>query len=112
MHENLTERYLTDLLEVRGTRSNAPETSFYPALEHLLTSLGKTLNPKVRCVINLANRGAGLPDGGLFTADQFGRKARAAEDQDNPFLAQSPSRGVIEAKPSTADVNQVAGSEQ
>ncbi len=112
MHENLIERYLTDLLEVRGTRSNAPETSFYPALEHLLTSLGKSLNPKVRCVINLANRGAGLPDGGLFTADQFSRKARATEDKDNPFLAQNPSRGVIEAKSAAADINELAGSEQ
>ena len=112
MHENLIERYLTDLQEVRGTRSNAPETSFYPALEHLLTSIGKSLNPKVRCVINLANRGAGLPDGGLFTADQFNRKARAAEDKDNPFLAQNPSRGVIEAKSPAADINELAGSEQ
>jgi hypothetical protein len=112
MHENLIERYLTDLLEVRGTRSHAPETSFYPALEHLLTSLGKSLNPKVRCVINLANRGAGLPDGGLFTADQFSRKARTAEDKDNPFLAQNPSRGVIEAKSPAADIDETAGSEQ
>ena len=112
MHENLIERYLTDMLEVRSTRSNAPETSFYPALEHLLTSIGKSLNPKVRCVINLANRGAGLPDGGLFTADQFGRKARAAEEKDNPFLAQNPSRGVIEAKSPSDDVGVIAGSEQ
>lgn len=63
MHENLIERYLADLIEVRGTRSNVPETSFYPALEHLLTSLGKTLDPKVRCVINLANRGSGFAAG-------------------------------------------------
>jgi hypothetical protein len=112
MSDNLIEGYLGDMSQIYGTRSNAPETSFYPALEHLLTSIGKSLNPKVRCVINLANRGAGLPDGGLFTADQFGRKTRSAEDQDNPFLAQSPSRGVLEAKPLTADINQVVGSEQ
>ncbi|OGW37058.1 MAG: hypothetical protein A2010_05250 [Nitrospirae bacterium GWD2_57_9] len=48
----------------------------------------------------------------MFTADQFGRKARSAEDKDNPLLAQNPSRGVIEAKPPSADINQVAGSEQ
>ncbi len=112
MHDNVIEHYLNDLSEIRGTRSNAPETSFYPALEKLLTSIGKGLNPKVRCVINLANRGAGLPDGGLFTADQFGGKARTTEDKDNPFLAQNPSRGVIEAKPPSTDVNEVAGSEQ
>ncbi len=112
MHDNVIEHYLNDMSEVRGTRSNSPETSFYPALEKLLSSIGKGLNPKVRCIINLANRGAGLPDGGLFTADQFGRKARPAEDKDNPFLSQNPSRGVIEAKPPSADINEVAGSEQ
>jgi hypothetical protein len=64
MHDNLIERYLTDIGEVRGTRANVAETSFYPALERLLSDIGKGLSPKVRCVINLANRGAGLPDGG------------------------------------------------
>ena len=74
MPENLIERYLTDMGEVRGTRSNVPETSFYPALERLLTGIGKTLSPNVRCVVNLANRGVGLPDRGLFSADQVNRK--------------------------------------
>ena len=112
MPENLIERYLTDMGEVRGTRSNVPETSFYPALERLLTDIGKTLSPKVRCVINLANRGAGLPDGGLFSADQFRRKTRDADAKENPFLVQNPSRGVIEAKPPAEDVRRVAGTEQ
>jgi hypothetical protein len=112
MSENLIEQYLTDLAEVRATRANAPETSFYPALETLLTSIGKRLKPKVKCVINLANRGAGLPDGGLFTAEQFSRKGHDTEAGDNPFLSQNPARGVIEAKPLGADVKQVAGTEQ
>jgi len=93
MIENLIEHYLIDLGEVRGTRSNVPETSFYPALERLLTGIGKTLSPKVRCVINLANRGAGLPDGGLFSADQFRRKTGDAEAKENLFLVQNPSVG-------------------
>ena len=54
MPENLVERYLTDIGEIRGTRGNLPETSFYPALERLLTDLGRTLSPKVLCVISLA----------------------------------------------------------
>ena len=112
MTESLIERYLTDMGEVRGTRSNVPETSFYPALERLFTDIGKTVSPKVRCVINLANRGAGLPDGGLFSADQFRNKTRDADAKENPFLVQNPSRGVIEAKPPSEDVRQVAGSEQ
>jgi hypothetical protein len=110
--ENLVERYLSDIGETRDTRANVPETSFYPALERLLTDVGKTLSPKVRCVINLANRGAGLPDGGLFSADQFRRKAREPNPNDNPFLVQNPSRGVIEAKPPSQDVRQVAETQQ
>jgi hypothetical protein len=112
MPENLIERYLTDMGEVRGTRSNVPETSFYPALERLLSDIGKNLSPKVRCVINLANRGAGLPDGGLFSADQFRRKTRDADAKENPFLVQNPSRGVIEAKPPAEDVRRVADTGQ
>jgi hypothetical protein len=112
MSENLIERYLTDIGEVRGTRSNVPETSFYPALERLLSDVGKNLSPKVRCIINLANRGAGLPDGGLFSADQFRRKTRDEDARENPFLDQNPSRGVIEAKPPAEDVRLVAKTEQ
>jgi hypothetical protein len=120
MPENLIKLYLADMGEVRGTGSNVPETSFYPALERLLTSIGKNLSPKVRCVINLANRGAGLPDGGLFSAEQFRRKTRdvvrrasaQADAKENPFLVQNPSRGVIEAKAPAEDVRRVAGTEQ
>ena len=89
-----------------------PETSFYPALEGLLNEVGKTLSPKVRCIINLQNRGAGLPDGGLFTADQFRRRTAGQEDDANPFLRELPARGVIEAKPPAEDVRSVAETEQ
>lgn len=112
MPENPIERYLTEMGEVRRTRSNVAETSFYPALERLLSDVGKGLSPKVRCVINLANRGAGLPDGGLFSVDQFRRKSRDADAKENPFLAQNPSRGVIEAKPPSDDLHRIAGTEQ
>jgi hypothetical protein len=112
MPENLIERYLADLGEIRGTRSNVPETSFYSDLERLLTDIGKSLSPKVRCVINLANRGAGLPDGGLFSADQFRSKTRDPNAKDNPFLVQNPSRGVIEAKPPSEEVRRVAETAQ
>ena len=98
MHENLIERFLTDIGEVLGTRSNVAETSFYPALERLLSDLGKGLSPKVRCVINLANRGAGLPDGGLFSAEQFRGKTRDADSKDNPFLVQNPLRNQLHDK--------------
>jgi hypothetical protein len=112
MPENPIERYLTDMGEIKQSGASVAETSFYPALERLLTDIGKNLSPKVRCIINLANRGAGLPDGGLFSADQFRRKTSDAEADKNPFLIQNPSRGVIEAKPPAQDVRQVAGTEQ
>jgi len=50
------------------------ETSYYTALDNLLDSIGETLKPKVRCVMQLKSLGAGNPDGGPFTADQFDRK--------------------------------------
>lgn len=112
MPENIVEQYLTDMAEIRDTGASAPETSFYPALEKLLTHIGRKLNPKVKCVINLANRGAGLPDGGLFTDDQFRKRSRDVEGQDNPFLAEIPARGVLEAKSPSADVKQVVATDQ
>lgn len=112
MAEHLIERYLSDIGEIRATKANVPETSFYPALERLLSDIGKTLNPKVRCVIHIADRGAGIPDGGLFSADQFAKKGRAGDFEGNPFLVQNPSRGAIEAKPPSSDVKKIAESEQ
>src|SRR4030042_4745351 len=99
MPENPIERYLTDMGEIWRSGANVAETSFYPALERLLNDVGKNLSPKVRCIINLANRGAGLPDGGLFSAEQFRRKTPDATAKENPFLVKHPSRGVIEANP-------------
>jgi hypothetical protein len=63
---NLLEDYLRELHEIRSSGSAVKETSYYPALSNLLNGIGKTLKPRVRCVINIKNRGAGLPDGGFF----------------------------------------------
>jgi len=112
MADSLIERYLMNMGEIRGTRANVPETSFYPALEHLLSDIGKSLSPMVRCVINLADRGAGIPDGGFFSADQFRGESRGTDSKENPFLTQSPSRGVIEAKPPRDDLDTIIGTEQ
>jgi hypothetical protein len=43
-----------------------------------LNEIGKTLKPRVKCIINLQNLGAGLPDGGFFTQDQFQKFADAS----------------------------------
>lgn len=63
---NPLETYLTKCREIHATGAGVAETSYYGTLERLFEEIGKTLKPKVRCVINLANRGAGLPDGGLL----------------------------------------------
>jgi len=92
------ETYLRELSLIRSSGAAVPETSYYGPLANLLNEIGKTLKPKVRCVINLRNRGAGLPDGGLFTPNQF-QKTTA----DEPLAGQIPERGVIEVKPTSDD---------
>ena len=92
------ETYVRNLTQIRSTGAGVPETSYYGALETLLNEIGKTLKPRVRCVLTLANRGAGNPDGGLFTSNQFEK----ASDTD-PLPGQPPERGVIEVKPTGDD---------
>jgi hypothetical protein len=103
---NPLEAYLAELRDVHSTGAGVAEASYYPALSNLLNEIGKSLKPKVRCVINLANRGAGLPDAGLFTADQF-QKGSAEPKQGQP-----PARGVVEAKGPKEDVQKIAQSKQ
>ncbi|MEA5518197.1 type ISP restriction/modification enzyme [Limnoraphis robusta] len=102
------ETYIRDLQEIRATGAAVKETSYYGALEKLLNELGKTLKPKVRCVMQLKNiAGAGMPDGGLFTASQFQRKS-----PDAPTNPTNPERGVIEIKGTGDDAWVVAQTKQ
>lgn len=101
------EEYLQGLRLVRGSGAGVDELSYYHPLATLLNATGQTLKPHVRCVMNLRNRGAGLPDGGLFTRDQFGRNS--AEEQ---ILEQVPARGAIEVKGTMDDIDALAASEQ
>jgi len=107
MPNNAVEEYLANMADIHATGGGVAETSYYTPLENLLNTVGDGLKPKVRCVMQLKNLGAGNPDGGLFSRDQWDRKANAPK---NP---QAPSRGVIEAKPvsnsvlAIADTNQV-----
>lgn len=112
MSMNPIQQYLNDIGTARATRAGTAETSYYPALATLLNEIGKTLNPKVRCVIQLQNRGAGIPDGGMFTADQFKRKAVKDDTAANPLLVLPPSRGVIEIKAPSEDLQATIESEQ
>ncbi|RKX27065.1 MAG: DNA methyltransferase [Candidatus Zixiibacteriota bacterium] len=87
------EQYIKDLGEIRRTGSATRETSYYGTLERLLNEVGGKLKPKVRCVSQLSDTGAGFPDYGLFTANQF-QKTR----DDQPIEGQLPERGVVEVK--------------
>jgi len=99
------EPYLVELSANRLAGA-VPETSGYGPLANLLNEIGQHLKPRVRCVINPANTGAGIPDGGFFVASQF-EKGTAA-----PLPGQLPARGALEVKPVSDDVHLIAQSEQ
>lgn len=98
----LLEEFLSAVRDVHSTSGGTKETSYYTAINNLLDGAGHSLKPKVRCVMQLKNLGAGNPDGGLFTPDQFDRQTGEAKD-----LGQ-PSRGVIEVKAPAEPVDDTA----
>jgi hypothetical protein len=98
--------YLTSMLAIKATGAHTKETSFYTPLNNLLDAAGHTLKPHVRCIMQLKNIGAGMPDGGLFTQDQFDKKTHDPKD------LSSPSRGVVEIKGLAEAVDDTATSAQ
>jgi hypothetical protein len=104
---SLLEAYLSELRSIRSSGAAVPETSYYFVLANLLNEVGKTLKPKVRCIPQLKSVGAGTPDFGLFTVDQFQR----ASDLE-PLPGQKPARGVVEVKATSEDAWQTATSTQ
>lgn len=105
--EHLLAEYLRELNAIHSSGAGVAETSFYGPLAVMLNAAGKTLKPRVRCILQLKDCGAGLPDGGLFTADQLQRHADAG-----PKSGQLPARGAIEVKGTKADVASIAASDQ
>ncbi|CAN5737390.1 hypothetical protein BH23GEM7_BH23GEM7_39330 [soil metagenome] len=101
------ESYLREIRDIRYSGAAVQETSYYGPLATLLNEVGRALRPRVQCFINLQNRGAGIPDGGFFTADQL---PRGAEGEALP--GQLPARGALEVKGTSADAWKVAESEQ
>ncbi len=67
------ENYLTDLQRVHASGGATGERSSYGPLANLLNAVGGVLRPKVFCVGELADQGAGHPDFGLYTAKQVQR---------------------------------------
>ncbi|WP_214105064.1 type ISP restriction/modification enzyme [Acrocarpospora catenulata] len=92
---------------IHATGEAVKETSYYGQLEGLLNQVGKSLSPAITCVLTTKNRGAGLPDGGLFIAGQA-----VAEAGDSALLARAPERGVVEAKGPSHDIIRVSHSAQ
>lgn len=99
--------YLEGLQRIHLTGEAVPETSYYGQLERLLNDAGTTLSPSVTCVLTTRNRGAGVPDGGLFIARQA-----VADAGESALLARAPERGVMEVKGVSEDVALVAGRTQ
>ena len=112
MPEGTLGRYLRSLREDHASGEAAVEVSGYGALQALLNSAGESLSPRVRAVVNPRNRGAGTPDGGLFTSDQFRREDRGGAPDRDKWPAQLPSRGAVEVKGLREDVEEIAAGEQ
>ena len=85
-NKNLTtavENYFTDLQRIRASGGSTPELSSYGPLANLLNSIGGALRPKVFCVSQLADHGAGHPDFGLYAAKQLQRESRVRANSPN-----------------------------
>ncbi len=93
------ESYFTELRQLRASGGATGERSYYPVLANLLNAVGATLKPKVVCIGELADSGAGHPDFGLFAAKQL----QTARARDRPHQ-QLPERGVVELKPLADDI--------
>ena len=91
------EAYFADLRRVRASGGATGERSAYGPLASLLNTVGSTLKPKVFCVGELADQGAGHPDFGLYTAKQV--------QKGQPRKGQMPERGVVEVKSSGEDMD-------
>ena len=97
--------YLAEIARIWATRAGTGEVSYYGALAGALNAAGERPKPRVFCVPNLRNRGAGYPDMGLFVV------ARGQPPEDWPE-AQPPDRGVVEVDDIPAELSVKLGSAQ
>ena len=98
------ETYFDDLRRVRASGGSTGERSSYGPLANLLNAVGATLKPKMFCVGELADQGAGHPDFGLYAAKQV--------QQGRPREGQVPERGVVEVKAAGDDAWLTAAGDQ
>ena len=100
----VVETYLADLQRIRASGGATGERSSYGPLANLLNAIGATLKPKVFCVGELADQGAGHPDFGLYAAKQV--------QKGQPKLGQVPEGGVVEVKAADDDAWLTAAGDQ
>ena len=98
------EDYCAALARMHATGGSTGERSSYGPLVNLLNAVGALLKPKVFCVQELADQGAGHPDFGLYGARQVQRG--------QPRLDRITERGVVEVKGVDADAHLTAASHQ
>ncbi len=98
------ETYLADLQRIRSSGGATGERSSYGPLAGLLNAIGATLKPKVFCVGELADQGAGHPDFGLYAANQV--------QKGQPKQGQVPEGGVVEVKAADDDAWLTAAGDQ
>ena len=98
------EAYFDVLARVRASGGATGERSSYWPLASLLNTVGAALKPKVFCVGELADQGAGHPDFGLYAAKQVQRG--------RPREGQAPERGVVEVKAADDDAWLTAAGDQ
>ena len=92
---NAVAAYFTELGRVRASGGATGERSIYGPLANLLNAVGSMLKPKVFCVGELADQGAGHPDFGLYAAKQV--------KKGQPHYGQIPEHGVVEVKAADDD---------
>ncbi len=98
------ENYFAELRRVRASGGGTGERSSYAPLATLLNAIGAPLKPKVFCVGELADQGAGHPDFGLYSARQMKRG--------QPREGQTPECGVVEVKAAEDDAWLIAAGGQ
>ncbi|WIG59645.1 MAG: adenine specific DNA methyltransferase [Ktedonobacterales bacterium] len=86
--------YLDHLRLIKGSGLAVDERSYYPALDRLFNGIGAELNPRVVAIDDIADTGAGHPD--------YALQVETTHD----------TRAVVEAKPTTTDLDALIKSEQ
>src|SRR5271170_5563294 len=101
---SIAEQYIVAMRTAHSFGAHTAETTFYNPLSNLLNSVGEALKPRVVFVAHPGNRGAGLPDGGLFPVTN--------RRQTGPLPNQRPERGAVEIKPPGESLATLAQSER